>query len=156
MEDLGTTSKSMFALVMGIGILGAVAAHCGEEKVTIEDLPAGITAQLRKMFPGAEISLEDAKEMVAAGRDLIEGIRRPILTDISDVKSVTRQAREHFASEEAERNCLASGVVVSSPVSRAIGNFFLGMLKHSFPVKLFDSHEKALEWLKRFRQPQGL
>ncbi len=36
------------------------------------------------------------------------------------------------------------------PKSPVIRNFFLGINKPPYPVTLFNSEEKALEWLKTF------
>ena len=37
-----------------------------------------------------------------------------------------------------------------SPLTRAIGNFFLGLNKPLMPTRLFTSEEEALAWLKTF------
>jgi hypothetical protein len=38
-------------------------------------------------------------------------------------------------------------------LSRALGNFFLGLNKPSMPTRLFDDQEQALAWLRGFRAP---
>jgi hypothetical protein len=45
---------------------------------------------------------------------------------------------------------LATALIVDSPVGRIIGNFFIGMNKPGIPVKIFDSEDKAIQWLRGF------
>ncbi len=44
----------------------------------------------------------------------------------------------------------AIAMLINSPGSRIIGNFFLGINKPSVPTKLFNEKNKAIEWLKQF------
>lgn len=41
-------------------------------------------------------------------------------------------------------------LLIGSPVSRMIGNFFLGINRLRVPVRLFSDEAEALEWLKRY------
>jgi hypothetical protein len=45
-------------------------------------------------------------------------------------------------------------LLVGSPMSRAIGNFFIGLNKPLIPTRLFVSEPEALAWLRGFL-PEG-
>jgi hypothetical protein len=44
----------------------------------------------------------------------------------------------------------ATALIISSPLSRAIGNFFLGLNRTSMPTRLFTSEADALAWLSEY------
>ncbi len=97
-------------------------------------------------------TLETAKENIAAGIKLAGGKKRPVLLDMSKIKSMDKAARDYYSnSDKREGGDLVVGIVVNSPVSRIIGNFFLGFNKPTNPTpRLFTDHDKAIEWLKSF------
>ena len=101
-------------------------------------------------LPGAEISLELAGEHLDLHVKITGGKKTPVLSDIRTIKSITREARLHLSGEEAEKIHLCIALLISSNVSKVIGNFFLGLNKPNFPTRLFTSEEKAMEWLKGF------
>ena len=103
-----------------------------------------------RVLDGAEINLEDAKENVLAVKLLAPGRRVPIYVDVSGSRGGTKEARDYFASEEVARVQTACAFLVASPLSYLIGNFFLGLNRTKFPFRLFQSEEKAKEWLKKF------
>ena len=98
----------------------------------------------------AIVDLKVAKEEVAAYVVLCKNEARPILVDIRNIKSVTGEARSHLAGEESAKVTRAVALLISSPLSRIIGKFFLGLNKTSFPSKLFTSEEEAFLWLRGF------
>jgi hypothetical protein len=103
-----------------------------------------------KVHAGSVIDLDVAKEEIAAYAVLCKNEARPILVDIRNVKSITGEARSHLAGEESAKVTRAVALLIGSPLSRIIGNFFLGLNKTSFPSKLFTSVEEALTWLRGF------
>jgi hypothetical protein len=64
---------------------------------------------------------------------------------------VSRPAR----LELARRDDLVSAValVAGTPLSRMMGNFFLGVNKPPYPTRLLDSETPALAWLQAFVLP---
>ena len=98
---------------------------------------------------GAEATLDSAREQVAAQRQqLDDGKPLPFLMDIRRARSLSREARNYFASDEAAQVFAATALLVSSPLSRAIGNFFLGLNKPKMQTRLFTDENEALAWLK--------
>lgn len=100
--------------------------------------------------PGAEVTLEDAQETMATYLKINQGRKRPLFVDTKTMKSLAREARHYYASEEAARVASAVAVIVGTPVSRVLGNFYLGLSNPHLPTRLFSSEEDALEWLKEY------
>ncbi|MBI4935138.1 MAG: hypothetical protein HY828_14745 [Actinobacteria bacterium] len=101
-------------------------------------------------FPGSEVSLADAQETMDAYLRLRDGVSRPLLVDTQGMKSLDRPARAMYASEEAARVATAVAIIVDTPVSRVLGNFYIGLANPHIPSQLFSGQDEALEWLKRF------
>lgn len=95
------------------------------------------------------VDLEAAKAIIHSARAEMETIApRPTIVDISGVKGVSREAR-HYLSTSPDNMSIASGVamIAGNPISRVIGNFFLGLNRPPIPVKLFGDFESARAWL---------
>ena len=101
-------------------------------------------------IPDAEVTLADAQETMAAYLRVGKGKRRPLLVDTKTMKSLAREARHYYASEEAARVASAVAVIVGTPVSRVLGNFYLGLSNPRLPSRLFSLEDEALEWLKGY------
>ena len=76
--------------------------------------------------------------------------RRPVLVDMRRVRSIDRAARVHYVSPESALRTLAVGILVGSPLSRVVGNFFIGLNKAPIPTRLFSAEPEALRWLQGF------
>jgi hypothetical protein len=97
----------------------------------------------------AEVNLEDAKENTRIIEEYYYGKKFPLFVDGRNVKSISKEARDHFSlkGRESVINCFA--MIVSSPLSRIIASFFIGINRPTVPVKMFDDEKKAVEWLKK-------
>ncbi len=100
--------------------------------------------------PGAELTLADVEEHIAAARKITGGCKAPLLMDSCRIKSVSREARQFATREEAAKFISAQALLVGSPISRVIASFFLGLNKTPHPTKIFTSESEATEWLKGF------
>ena len=101
------------------------------------------------------VSVEDAWAHLEAGKKINEtrGLKRsPLLVDLSNIKSLSREVRLIFSGEATMKVCIAAALLIKSSMSRIIGNFFLGLNKSIYPVKLFSSEEEALKWLINFKK----
>jgi len=97
----------------------------------------------------AEETLADAKEQLMHQRGmLIGGKAMPFVMDIRHARSLSRDARAYFASEEAREIFSATALIIGSPLSRTLGNFFLGLNRTRMPTRLFTSTPDALAWLR--------
>ena len=103
-----------------------------------------------KVKPGIEITLELAMENSKAVNSLFTTKKFPLLIDARGIRSMTREGREYFSTRGRDTNTLAFGIIIKSPISRSIGNFFLGLNKPAVPTRLFDNEENAVKWLKQY------
>lgn len=101
-----------------------------------------------KVKPNSEISLNHAIENSNAVNSLFTEKKFPILIDARGIRSMTRDAREFFSTRGRDTKTCAFGIIIKSPISRTVGNFFLGLNKPAVPTRLFDNEENAVEWLK--------
>ena len=101
------------------------------------------------ILPHAEQTLADAHEIIVAVAKISQGKKYPLLSDVRNIKSVDRPAREYFAKEFDKVVSAAAGLV-GSPMTMIMANFFLRVNKPSLPTRLFTSEAEAIEWLKGF------
>lgn len=102
--------------------------------------------------PNSSVNLETAIENIQETARIGEGRKVPMVVNLTGVKSVSRDARRYYSGEETAKYVSAVALVAESPVSRVLGNFFLGIEKPPMPTRLFSSEEKAREWLVQFME----
>jgi hypothetical protein len=96
----------------------------------------------------ADIRLEDAIAAIQAMTELTGGRLSPLLVDLHDSGQQARAARLEFTSQADLVSAVA--LIVGTPLSRIMGNFFLGVSRPPYPVRMFDTEESALVWLNEF------
>ncbi len=89
----------------------------------------------------------DAQESV---RDAVSKAKTRVLIDMTAVSEISKEARDYFANERTASIQRATALLTGSPVSRVIGNFFLGLNKPSYPTRLFTDPQEAIKWLQTF------
>ncbi|HEX6241311.1 MAG TPA: hypothetical protein VFZ61_10475 [Polyangiales bacterium] len=100
--------------------------------------------------PGLVLDYEVALQVLEEGTKIITG-PRPTMVLMPDMARVDREARAIFASEEYMRRLSSqTALVVGSPVSRVIANFFVGLNRPAYPCRAFDDPELAIAWLRSF------
>jgi hypothetical protein len=97
--------------------------------------------------PGADVSYDFAAQVLELGLQIANGRARPTLVLMQDLARIDREARTFFASDAYLRLTAQTALVVSSPVSRVIGNFLIGINRLKFPCRVFDDQERAVAWL---------
>lgn len=106
--------------------------------------------QIEASTNNTEGTVANARENMTVAFQLGKGIKRPILLNISKTKSLSREERQYYISGETAKVLTAVAIIINSPLSRILGNFFIGLNKPAFPLKLFVSEEEAVTWLKGF------
>lgn len=98
--------------------------------------------------PAVTMSLEDAIAATDAMTKLTGGQQCPLIVDAHAAGPQDRAARTEFA----HRGDLVPAValIVATPLSRMMGNFFLAVSKPMAPTRLFDDESSALAWLREF------
>jgi hypothetical protein len=100
------------------------------------------------MIPRAAMGLEDAIAATEAMAQLTGGPRGPLLVDVGDAGQIDRPARNEFVGRADLVSAVA--MIVRTPLSRMMGNFFLSVSKPAYPTRLFDDEASAVAWLQGF------
>jgi len=104
-------------------------------------------------FPhGLKIDLVKAKEMVASRLDLTQSKKHFVIIDISNVKEVSKEAKEFLQqSETGLKNILGAAFIASNPVATLIANIFIKAPKN-FKAKFFYNKKDAFDWICEHRE----
>lgn len=86
----------------------------------------------------------DVEAINQAIKELSRGGKFPVLADIRNLKTITREARMFPCNNPGIGEVNAVALLVKSPVSRIIGNFFLGFNKLACPTELFTSENDVI------------
>lgn len=100
-------------------------------------------------MPNTIMTIEEGKASTQMGKELIDGKPRPMLCDLTDVVKMTQECRQYFAGTEHASIFTKCALIITSPISRIIGNFFLMANKPTKPVRLFTKREDAIIWLNK-------
>ncbi len=101
-----------------------------------------------KVKRGSEVGVMEAKEnSVAVNAFSANGEKFPLIVDSRGIKSMTRDARNQFTTKGRETNVTSFAIIIDSPLSRVIGNFFMGINKPAVPTRLCENEEEAKKWL---------
>ena len=65
------------------------------------------------------------------------------------MKRADKAARD-FLAKEGSSYTKGVAIIVDSPMTKIIGNFYLGLNKPTTPTKMFTDKEGALEYLSQF------
>mgnify|MGYP000864554572 CR=1 FL=1 len=95
-------------------------------------------------------TLEDAKVNMEYSKKMTAGTPRPMLVDMSKVRSINKEAREEYVKKIDEPFITAVALLTNSNISRMVGNFFIGLNNMQIPAKLFTDPEKARVWLLQY------
>ncbi|HEY0734977.1 MAG TPA: hypothetical protein VGD69_08730 [Herpetosiphonaceae bacterium] len=110
------------------------------------------------ILPGAHQALDDARENGMIMRNIMQGREYRALVDLRQMKSQDREAREYYTQPGHTPGLVAIALLIGSPMSRVIGNLYMGFSKSDIPTRLFTSEAEALRWLETFpiseAQPQ--
>ncbi len=98
--------------------------------------------------PGDEFTLDNLRETNAAADALGEGKVFPRLIFIKQFIRFDKEVRKQGALEENNLNTSRVAFVVNLVALKMVGNFYISFNKPVRPTRLFDSEEKAVEWLK--------
>ena len=99
------------------------------------------------------VELTEAEEEVKVVGELVKEYldgRSLLLIDIRLIASISRDARRLFASDEVSNTygVRALALILGSPVSTFIGNFWQAINRPPHPTRLFTDEAKAVEWLE--------
>lgn len=96
-------------------------------------------------------TLEHAEEVHRVNMGLAAGVRRPLLIDMTDVKSMSHEARMFYAGPTPAGALTAVAILTTSYIGKMVANAFISLTHPILPTRLFTHYEEALKWLLQFR-----
>ena len=101
------------------------------------------------------ILLEDSKGIYEGRMQLqsAAGSKQLLLVDLRTSPKPDREARDYARSSEVVESTMAMAILVQGPMSKVLGNFFMGFNRGDFPVRLFTDKSIAIDWLVDQKQP---
>lgn len=103
------------------------------------------------------IDLETAKLDVEDRLRLQNGRSHYVITDIANLKSATKEAREFLSNPDGGLKGIIAGAFISGSVfSYAILNLFLKINKPLIPSRFFSSKSDALIWINQLKKNKEL
>ena len=96
-------------------------------------------------------TLQTAQENIEAQariRDALGKEMTRVLIDMRQTTRITREARHHYAGERTASIQRATALLVASPLSATIANFFMGLNKPPGPTRMFTNEDEAIDWLR--------
>lgn len=107
---------------------------------------------LFKYAPKIEIDIQAAKELVVNRLDYTQGKSIYALIDFTNVKSVTKEARDYMNSPEGGLKGISGGAFLSNNiVATLFVNLYLKVSNPPVPAKFFNTQKDAMEWLTKIR-----
>ena len=121
-----------------------------ETRTTTARLVLGDDDILR-IYPleNAVITLEAAKNHYFSENKLTEGKKALVLVYGNVNYTITREAKKYAASQSHTR--IATAVVSNKLRMILIVRMYAWLMKPKSPVRVFNSEEKAISWLKSFQ-----
>lgn len=105
-----------------------------------------------KYKPSIVIDITTAKDLVKNRMDYTAGKSVYTLIDFTNVKSVTKEARDYMNSPEGGLKGILGGAFLSnSVVATLFVNLYLKVSTPSIPAKFFTNEEDAVGWLRKIK-----
>lgn len=100
---------------------------------------------------GIELDKTAVQDIADAARTIVGDRPYTVLIDLRRIRSMNREARQHVVRPETVKQIMAVALLIESPVSRVIGNLFLGLNRAPYPTRLFTAETDAFDWLRERR-----
>lgn len=106
-----------------------------------------------RYHPDQEVDKKKAEEIIHEIYDLVNS---GLYLGLNDARGpnleISKEAREVYSNNKSLKKTRAQAVLVNDLGTRILLNFFVNFNKPTVPVKLFNSFDKALEWLISFEE----
>ncbi|TNE48417.1 MAG: hypothetical protein EP343_16280 [Deltaproteobacteria bacterium] len=104
-------------------------------------------------YKETKVTLQIAQELHKAFLSLNQDMKRPVLSDVRNLRQIHREARQFFDTQAVHDVVLANAVVVNSLLTQTVVNLFTKMSQPPYPLRTFADEEAALAWLQTFVPP---
>ncbi|EJF54338.1 hypothetical protein SapgrDRAFT_2682 [Saprospira grandis DSM 2844] len=110
---------------------------------------------------GKEIGAEDARHSLLVQKRLYKklGQKLLILGNLGELSKINKAAKEFAKSNEGQainKYTLAYALIAPNRLNRMVGNMLSKIFRRSYPIKMFTSEEKAINWLLEQRTNQEM
>lgn len=105
------------------------------------------TIVVQVVRPFATLDVAGAEETLRRGRELVGGLRTPMLVDLRAPCSVDAAARSVFARAEFGDVFSAVALLTTNTVTRLAANLFLKINRPPYPIRMFSDEADARSWL---------
>jgi hypothetical protein len=103
---------------------------------------------IARVHPGARQTVTQARENLRAAIAAREGVRRPILVDISGCEPLRPEVRKCYTGPRLSSSFTAIALVVEpTSFGLMIGNIYLQIASPGIPARLFPRERDAIAWL---------
>lgn len=96
----------------------------------------------------SKLDEDSAQEALAFRMEKTENKDIRLLADVSNIKAVSKGARDFMGSLEAYKGIQGSALITTSAVALMLGNFYLRFSTQPKPTRLVRTHQEGLEWLR--------
>ena len=118
----------------------------GTARIALDDKGI-VTVRIHR---GARQRPADARENLAAARQVGAGRRRPLLVDISGSEPLDAETRHLYTGSALPEAFSAVAILVeATPLGHMMGNVYLRVARLDIPARLFTDETRAITWLKR-------
>jgi hypothetical protein len=100
--------------------------------------------------PGTRLDADNTADVVRAHIAAAAGKKRLTIADVRGLRSATREARELAGGANVVAITLRMALIVKSPVSRVLGNFFMTVTNPKYPTRVFTDEAAARSWLREY------
>jgi len=98
------------------------------------------------------IDLERAKKIVEDRLSFTEGRSYLILIDFSNIKSVSKEARDYMNDPDGGLKGILGGAFLSNNVVGTLFiNLYIKINRPSTPTRFFTNKDEALQWLRKIK-----
>lgn len=103
-----------------------------------------------RIAAGAQQSVADAAENIAASAMASHGKKAPLLVDIRQAAPLSAETRHYYTGKQLTDHFSALALLVPlGAFGKMMGNLYLRVAKPGIPARLFSSEDEAQGWLAR-------
>ncbi|MGZ5243482.1 MAG: DUF7793 family protein [Bacteroidia bacterium] len=101
-----------------------------------------------------KLDLEIAKNVLELQHRTFGYNVKYVITDLSNIKYVTKEARGYFTKEENTKNISAGAFIAPTLLHKIILTFFIAFNKPVVPTAFFTNLQDATHWIKKHQKAQ--
>jgi len=104
---------------------------------------------LVRIRDGAHQRPSDARENLSVALSATQGVRRPMLIDITKCQPLDADTRHVYSGQPLIEGFTALALLIeASPLGKMMGNVYLRVARPGIPTQLFTSEASAIDWLR--------